>query len=179
MNKVFLRTKALQDRKSLSKEEFKKRNHSLLIQISQFVNKENLETIHTFLPIAKNREPDMTPLFEGWWQENRKIMVSKTDFKTKQMTHFWLTESTELETNTWGIPEPVDAESADFNDADLVIVPLLIGDKEGNRIGYGGGYYDKLLREFRGQSVGISLSPKVDHLDADPWDVPLHVILTA
>ena len=93
------------------------------------------------------------------------------------MTHYWLTKNIKLETNSWGIPEPVDAESASFQEADLVIVPLLVGDKQGNRIGYGGGYYDKLLKGFRGQSVGLSLSPIVDQLETNSWDVPLDVIL--
>jgi len=104
-------------------------------------------------------------------------MVPKTDLQSKQMTHSWHTHDTKLEINSWGIPEPVDAQSADFNDADLVIVPLLVGDKFGNRIGYGGGYYDNLLKGFRGHTVGLSLFTLVDSLAVDPWDVPLEVIL--
>ena len=90
-----------------------------------------------------------------------------------------MTQSTELVTNSWGIPEPVGAEAADFEEVELLIVPLLVGDKQGNRIGYGGGYYDKLLKAFRGHSVGVSLFAKVDRLDLDPWDIPIDVILTA
>jgi len=175
--KSHLRSLALQDRQLLSEEEFQKRNNSLIEQLQKLVVENNLKIIHTFLPISKNREPDMASLFESWWKKGRKIMVSKTDFKSKQMTHYWLNPETELETNSWGIPEPVKAEPADFNDADLVIVPLLVGDKHGNRIGYGGGYYDKLLKGFRGRSAGLSLLPLVDRFETNSWDVPLDVIL--
>lgn len=119
----------------------------------------------------------MTSLFEGWWENKRRIMISKTDFQTKKMTHYWYTSETNIEINSWGIPEPIDAKLADFQNAELVIVPMLIGDKKGNRIGYGGGYYDSLLRGFEGHTVGLSLFPLVDRLTTDQWDVPLNVIL--
>ena len=104
-------------------------------------------------------------------------MVSKTDFKTKYMTHYWLNQETQLETNSLGIPEPMNAEPADFKDAELILVPLLVGDKHGNRIGYGGGYYDQLLKDYKGHSLGLSLLPIVEEIDANPWDVPLDDIL--
>lgn len=172
-----LRTRALQDRKALSEQAFGKKNQSLALKLQHLVTENEFKTIHTFLPISKNQEPDMTSLFDRWWKDGRKIMVSKTDFKSKKMTHYWLTPETTLEINPSGIPEPLDAELANFQGADMVIVPLLIGDKQGNRIGYGGGYYDKLLKEFRGKSVGLSLFPLVASLETDSWDVPLDVIL--
>ena len=178
-SKDAIRKQALEARKSLSDAEFRKRNNLLVEQIQVLVVKEDVKTIHTFLPIVKNREPDMTSLFKEWWDSGRRIMVSKTDFKLKKMSHYWMTQSTELVTNSWGIPEPVGAEAADFEEVELLIVPLLVGDKQGNRIGYGGGYYDKLLKAFRGHSVGVSLFAKVDRLDLDPWDIPIDVILTA
>ena len=179
IDKPQLRKKALAERKLLTEEEFQKKNNSLIDQLQAFISKQDFQTIHIFLPIANNREPDMTSLFKQWWNEGRKIMVGKTDFKLKEMSHYWLTKSTMLEVNSWGIPEPVDARLANIQEVVLLVVPLLVVDKKGNRIGYGGGYYDKLLKQFRGQSLGLSLFPKVDHLEADPWDVPLDDILTA
>ncbi|MCP4457138.1 MAG: 5-formyltetrahydrofolate cyclo-ligase [Cytophagales bacterium] len=176
-SKSQLRTQALVDRKALSSAVFEKKNKSLVQQLQAFVLKEDFKIIHTFLPIAKNHEPDMTSLFKGWWKEGRRIMVSKIDLKTKQMTHYWFRQETKLETNSWDIPEPANAKSADFNEVDLVIVPLLLGDMQGNRIGYGGGYYDQLLGGFNGQTVGLSLLPLMDQIETEEWDVPLDVIL--
>jgi len=177
MNKALLRKVALDQRRLLPISEYRKRNSILCENIHRLIRENNFKIIHTFLPITKNSEPDVTSLFKEWWNEGRKIMVSKTDIKTKTMSHFWFEKTTQVKTNSWGIPEPLDAEPANFQATDLVIVPLLIGDKQGNRIGYGGGYYDKLLHGFRGQTVGLSLSPLVDQLETDPWDIPLNTIL--
>ena len=94
------------------------------------------------------------------------------------MTHFWLRPETQLETNSWGIPEPVNAESTDFYQAELVIVPMIVGDKRGNRIGYGGGYYDRLVKKYNGQTVGLSLYDLQTLLPSDPWDVHLEKIFS-
>ncbi len=175
--KATLRKQALQDRKAFTDPEFEERNNSLIEQLSTFVTKENIQTIHTFLPIIENREPNITSLFEDWWSQGRKIMVSKTHMKSKKMSHWWLTHETKIESNSWGIPEPTNAQEANFNEVNLLVVPMLVGDKHGNRIGYGGGYYDKLLVDFRGQSVGLSILPLVAELETDLWDIPLNSIL--
>ena len=176
-SKTILRKQALLDRQTLPEEEYQKRNASLVNQLKAFVVKSDFKTIHTFLPIVKNREPDVTYLFGDWWNDGRRIMVSKTDFKSKEMHHYWLTSTTQLKTNSWGIPEPINAESANYHEADLIVVPMLLGNKQGDRVGYGGGYYDKLLEKFKGQSVGLSLLPLVDKLETESWDKPLDQII--
>ena len=106
-----------------------------------------VQTMHGFLSIAKNKEPDISPLFNKIWSEGMQLMVPKTDFMFKQLRHYYLDANTRLVENKKGIPEPIDAEEGSFEEADLVLVPLLVSDQQGYRIGYGGGYYDKLLAE--------------------------------
>ena len=79
-----------------------------------------------------------------------------------------------------GIPEPLDATPVDFHEVDLILVPLLAFDKNKNRIGYGGGFYDRLLNETKAAKVGLSLSPPLDQLiQKEEWDVPMdHIIST-
>lgn len=177
-SKSLLRKRVLQERKRLSHAEYEKRNNLLMKQIQELIIRNEFKTIHTFLPIVKNREPDITSLFESWWKAGRQILVSKTDFQSKQMTHYWLTSQTTIRTSLWGIPEPIDARLADIKKAELIIVPLLIGDIQGNRIGYGGGYYDRLLKDFHGYSTGLSLLPQIDQIKTEDQDIPLDLILT-
>ncbi len=78
-----------------------------------------------------------------------------------------------------GIPEPSNAQKADFEEVDLVLVPLLAADKMGNRIGYGGGFYDRLLQNSKAAKIGLSLSTKLDKISQkEVWDIKLDGVLT-
>ena len=73
-----------------------------------------------------------------------------------------------------GIPEPEQAIEADFSKVDLVLVPLCAADKMGNRIGYGGGFYDRLLSNSNTMKVGLSLSPLLDKIESlDSWGLKI------
>lgn len=155
------------------------RNEQLCGVLTNFLEKRDLKKVHAFLSIQKNNEPDVSPLFEKLWSKNVQLIVSKTDFMFKQMHHFYLSHQTELVENKKGIPEPINAEEASIDDLDLILVPLLVSDREGYRIGYGGGYYDRLLKETKALKVGLSLSPPVDEiLQREDWDIRLDYLIT-
>lgn len=179
ISKSLLRKVALDYRRLLGSESFERRNEKLCLSLLEFVAKGSFRTIHIFLPIKKNNEPDVTSLLPQLRSEGVRIVTSKTNFGEKTLSHFFLTEETQTVTNNWGIPEPVDAEEADFLKVDLVLVPLAVGDKSGNRIGYGGGFYDQLLKDSTALKVGLSLAPLFDQIaQTEEWDVPLDRILT-
>lgn len=92
-----------------------------------------------------------------------------------------------VEPNRYGIPEPVARDHVlPGNFMDLVLVPLVGFDRHGNRLGFGGGYYDTnfafLKDEARPASpllVGIGYAfQELDALDAEPWDIRLDYIAT-
>ena len=180
ITKSSLRKTVLQYRRLLSEEEFSKRNKALLSNLKKHMEENNCHVIHTFLPMVRNKEVDVTPLFDWMWENNIQIIVSRTDFKTRVMLHFLLEKNTVLVENKMGIPEPLDATPVDFHEVDLILVPLLAFDKNKNRIGYGGGFYDRLLNETKAAKVGLSLSPPLDQLiQKEEWDVPMdHIIST-
>ena len=79
------------------------------------------------------------------------------------------------------IPEPL--ATAPQIDPDIILVPLLAVDREGNRLGQGGGYYDRTLAGLRVHrpvfAVGIAWECQLtDALVADPWDEPLDAVAT-
>jgi len=177
ITKSLLRKMALHYRQLLSEEEYQRRNESLSKQLLAFIRERDAKAIHVYLPISKNREPDFTSLFPILWQEGRRIMTSRTDVKAKTQTHHWLEPNTQIVRSSWGIPEPENAAQANIDDADLIVVPLLLADKKGNRIGYGGGYYDRLLKDANARTIGVSLGSLVDELEVDAWDVPLQKVI--
>ncbi|MEM7297636.1 MAG: 5-formyltetrahydrofolate cyclo-ligase [Bacteroidota bacterium] len=179
ITKKQLRRTILDYRKLLSQEEYEKRNNLLLDKISDHVAKSDPKAIHTFLPIVKNKEPDVRPLFESWWKNDIQLITSKTDFDSHEMIHFNLTQDTELVENNLGIPEPTGAQPIDHFEPDLVFVPLLAADRHLNRVGYGGGYYDQLLSSSSASKIGISLNSPMDEItQKNDWDIKLDVLIT-
>jgi 5-formyltetrahydrofolate cyclo-ligase len=75
-----------------------------------------------------------------------------------------------------GIYEPQGEEyDGDF---DVVVVPLLAINSRGYRLGYGGGYYDKFLKNTKAIKVGIGYSLQItDEFEEDEWDVPLDAFI--
>lgn len=137
--------------------------------------------VHVFLPIQRLREYDTMALIT--WLSRAypqvKIVVSKSDFVTGEMTHYIWNSDLRIVPNEWGIPEPVDApELVRVSPAllDMVVVPLLICDSVGNRIGYGKGFYDRFLQACRNDvlKVGVNYFPPLaEVLERDEWDIPL------
>lgn len=122
---------------------------------------------HVFLPIAEMNEVDTEFILHILSGKDKHIVISKSDFMTRNMAHFLLTDGTKIKKNDYGIPEPVDGIEIDAKKLDVVFVPLLAFDDAGNRIGYGKGFYDKFLAECRPDTVKIGLS----FFEAvSPWD---------
>lgn len=113
---------------------------------------------HVFLPIAKFNEVETEFILHLLAGKDKDVVVSKSDFETRGMTHFLLTDSTKLKVNEYGIPEPEDGFEVDARKIDVIFVPLLAFDTSGNRIGYGKGFYDKFLSQTKPDAVKIGLS---------------------
>ena len=116
--------------------------------------------VHTYLPIARQHEVDTWPLIRQMWRDFPQVRTwsSITEPETHTMRHFQLTAETALIETKWGILTP----SGTYELADglpgLVIVPLLAFDRQGNRVGYGGGYYDRFLANVSADCLKIGLS---------------------
>lgn len=99
-----------------------------------------------------------------------------------------VTETTSYKLNKYGIPEPDIAREGWLfsHQLDLVLAPLVAFDSQGNRIGMGGGYYDRSLKQLtlrtlwnRPKVLGIAHQfQQVDSIDRNFWDVPLQGVIT-
>lgn len=133
--------------------------------------------IHLFLPIEAKREVDLRPLLPTLWQQGIKITVPRV--VEGSLEHVPLTAETELEKNHWGIWEPArhyaPLTPEEIHTITTVITPLLTCDLSGNRVGYGGGFYDQFFKEYpQLKRVGIGLFPPVERvIDSYSGDIPL------
>lgn len=165
MLKSELRKQALTQRNALTEHELGKLSESLLAQFKT-LDLSDVKSIHIFLPILKQKEPD-TFLIIDWLQKNHpeiEIIVPKADFASKLMSHHIFKNKQDLVNNHYHIPEPQNSELF-TTIPDMVIVPLLAFDTKGFRVGYGKGFYDRFLQNIQTQKIGLSFFDAVAEIN--------------
>lgn len=136
---------------------------------------------HIFLPIEAHNEVNTEFILHLLSGKDKEIVISKSDFETRNMTHFLLTDNTKIKKNEYNIPEPVDGIEVPAKKIEVVFIPLLAYDKLGNRVGYGKGFYDKFLSECQTGTIKIGLSffePEEQITDVFETDVKLDYCVT-
>ena len=135
---------------------------------------------HLFLPIVKNHEVNTEYLLHILQGKDKSIVLSKSDFDTQTLTHFLLQDHTELYTNRFGIVEPKDGIQIAPKQLHVVFIPLLAYDTDGNRLGYGKGFYDRFLAECPKNiiKVGLSFFEPETTIAAQAHDISLDYCVT-
>ena len=175
MLKSKLRDKILKIRKRVNRKNIKI-DFTQLIQILK-KEKINKKIIGGYYPI--NFEIDDLVLLRKFEKNKFKISlpVIKKNF---QMDFYKWTFSSPLKVNKYGIPEP---EIKSIVYPDILLIPLVAFDKNLNRLGYGGGYYDRLIEKLskRKNIIKIGLAFSVQEIDKVPinmYDQKLDYIVT-
>jgi 5-formyltetrahydrofolate cyclo-ligase len=138
------------------------------------------KNISCFLPMVKNKEVNTFYLLEDLGKSN-SLWVPVTDFEKGTMEHVSFTKNTRLMENRYGIPEPIERENTINPIAlDVIIIPLLAADSKGNRLGYGKGFYDRLLGNCSPETlrIGLSFFEPTEVLPNNEADEKLHFLVT-
>ncbi len=125
-------------------------------------------------------EPNIIPLIKYAQGIGKQIAFPISHESERHLSFHAISDLSELNHGTYGIPEPPEnaPEITDFNGA-FCLVPALAFSKNGQRLGYGGGYYDRFLSDFSGVSAGLCYSQFfVDKLPAEEHDIPLDIIIS-
>lgn len=139
--------------------------------------------VHVFLAIAKFKEPDLF-VFVDWLRKVYpyiQLVISRSNLQEGTMTHYVWDDNTVFVENKWGIREPAGGTQVDEQQLDVVLVPLLVADSWGHRIGYGRGFYDRFLAKCRAnvKTIGVSYFPILtNRIETDKWDIALETIVT-
>ncbi|WP_268848495.1 5-formyltetrahydrofolate cyclo-ligase [Flavobacterium aestivum] len=157
MLKKLLRTKYKSLRSQLSEIEIEEKSLAIANALLPLPIWEK-NYFHVFLPITEHKEVDTEFILHLLSGKDKEIVISKSDFETRNMTHFLLTDNTRIKKNEYNIPEPIDGLEVPATKIDVVFVPLLAFDKKGHRVGYGKGFYDKFLSECKPETIKIGLS---------------------
>lgn len=182
MKKPELRKLFLEKRAALSEAEYGQRNRLIGERFFATVDLSFIKTVHTFLPIRDRREVDTWLIVERIRREFPGVRLSLPKMDADgSMQNIYFEGVHQLVRNTWGIDEPRHGVPTPVSKIDLVLVPLLCADKKGNRIGYGKGYYDRMLSQCRPDcaKIGLSLFEPIDEIaDLESSDVPLTMLVT-
>lgn len=130
-------------------------------------------------------EVDTAHIILRAWRAKKRIFCPVTDFQG-HMTFYPLRPESLLRRNNFGIWEPVDGETIDASDLDIVITPLAAFDAEHNRIGMGGGYFDRTFAFLkhrrhwrRPKLIGVAFDcQKVEKIAPNPWDIRLYDVIS-
>ncbi len=180
MNKKELRKKYKELRQFLSAEEIEDKSLAIANQLLRLDIWDKLY-YHLFLTIEEQKEINTEYILQILAGKDKEIVISKCNFETLSMTHFLLTDNTKIKKNSYNVPVPIDGLEVPDVKIDVVFVPLLAYDKQGNRVGYGKGFYDNFLSKCKPKTIKIGLSffPPEEKIEAvSESDVKLDFCVT-
>ncbi|MBE6667480.1 MAG: 5-formyltetrahydrofolate cyclo-ligase [Ruminococcaceae bacterium] len=136
------------------------------------------KTVLCYFPYGS--EPNILPIAEKALSDGKQVAFPITDKGNSKMSFHTLSSLDNTVTGAYGIKEPHKSAPLTKSDTDtLCIVPALAYDSNGNRLGYGGGYYDRFLSEFVGFSIlAIYSFLYTDTLPTDSFDIKVDKIIT-
>ena len=175
MDKKALRDRIRQQKRQMTPEQIEKASKKLKDLFVKTDCYKNAKAIYGYLPY--NQEIRTVPILEQALLDGKKVAVPKVYGDT--MRFIWLQDLSRVEKGYAGIPEPVDDEPVADDPEALVLMPGLAFDKNGNRMGYGGGYYDKFLaQEPAHPTVALCYSfQMVEHIPVEEYDIPVNCVL--
>lgn len=180
MEKKKLRKKYKELRANLSEEQIETKSLTIANQ-SLELDIWDHQYYHIFLPIVKQKEVDTSYILNILQGKDKHILISKSDFTTNRMKHYLLTDATRFIVNEYGIPEPEDGIEIDSKKIDVVFIPLLAYDLQGNRVGYGKGFYDRFLSECKKDVIKVGVSffePEMREIHKNNTDLPLNYCIS-
>lgn len=110
--------------------------------------------------------------------EGKRVVLPK--IKGKDLALFEIRDfDSDVQPGQWDIPEPSGGKPFAPEEIGLIVVPGAAFDERGNRLGYGAGFYDKLLKEYKGATAALAFELQiVPSVPADQHDVPVKKIVT-
>ncbi|CDQ18001.1 5-formyltetrahydrofolate cyclo-ligase [Halobacillus karajensis] len=133
------------------------------------------------ITLSQSHEWSTETIIQEGWNEGKKMAVPKCFPENKQMRFYHFFDYDQLERVYFGLREPKPDQSSlvEKNTIDLLLVPGLLYDDRGYRIGYGGGYYDRFIEGFQGRTLMIaSDQQKCSSIPYEEFDQRVEYILT-
>ena len=172
--KAELRKQVLQEVKAIPREQKQAIDQALTEGLLQHPFYQETNTIATYLSFP--HEFQTQGLIEQALKDGKKILIPKTYPKGRM--DFVVYNPQQLVKTSFGLLEPQgDLEVVDASQIDLIHVPGLVFTREGYRIGYGGGYYDRYLKHFTGHTLSTVYPCQIRDFIPEDHDIPVQEVL--
>lgn len=179
MKKKYLREetiKLLKDLSAKKRQEIERKLEAILIRQSYWMEAKTIG-----ITLSQSIEWDTRPIIKRAWDEGKQVAVPKCLPKTKEMEFYLIKSFDQLELAYFNIMEPLPdkTKKVQSNKIDLLVVPGLVFDQKGYRIGFGGGYYDRYLTRFKNNTVSLLSSYQLkDEIPRMEHDLPVQYLIT-
>lgn len=177
MDKKALRAEIRAKKRAMTEEQIEVASRRLGILFADCEQYRQAKTIYGYLPY--NQEVRTVPILERALADGKRVAVPKV--YGDRMKFIYMTDLNRVEKGYANIPEPVDDEPVAEDPTALVLMPGLAFDREGHRIGYGGGFYDKFLAE-EPEHPTVALCYEfqmLETLETEEFDIPVDLVLWA
>ncbi len=188
MNPKSLRQQIREKRRALSDSE---REYAAFLLCQRIASSRLFQkSQHIAFYLSNDGEMDLSLLIKHAWQQGKQCYLPVlAEPNTQRLWFVPYTPRTKLKNNRFGIPEPIHLSKTRLKKTlslDLILMPLVAFDEKGNRMGMGGGFYDRTLAFLRHRRywkkphlLGIAYElQKQEKLEAQAWDIPLQSIVT-
>ena len=174
--KLAVRNDVLGKRRALSTESRNQKSQAIVDSLMELGRFKDAVTIATYLPLKS--EVDLSRLLR--LEHRPKCFVAPRTLPNFELSFHPVTSSDTLEMGFGGARQPTEvADPVPPSAIDLFLVPLAACDRQGNRLGFGKGYYDRALTGATGYKLGIGFQCQlVDHVPFDSHDVPMNGFLS-
>ena len=177
MDKKALRKEIREKKRAMTEEEIVSRSEKLGELFTSTEAYRNAKSVYGYLPY--NQEVRTVPILQKALSDGKRVAVPKVYGDT--MRFLWLEDLSRVEKSEMGIPEPIADEPVADDPTALVLMPGVAFTKKGERIGYGGGYYDRFLAaEPNHPTVALCYEfQMVEDLPTEEFDIPVDTVLWA
>ncbi len=173
-----LRRIFLDKRRALTRAEIENASADISKALLSLPEFERADTVLFFYPTRN--EPELFIAMDEALKRGKSVAFPISRANTLTLDFRLVADLNELSQGTYGIYEPRESASTPIlTESSLCVVPALSYDKQGFRLGYGKGYYDRFLPTFGGTSVGVAFDEFISpRLPALPTDIPVDVLIT-
>lgn len=178
-SKSQLRKRVLNVRNNMSKEDVKKNSNAIMDKITSLDIYKQSKVVFIYMDF-KN-EVITSNLIKHMLSEKKRVVIPYTDSINTVLIPSEITKESDLKQNSFGYFEPKSILPVNIEEIDLVIVPGVVFDKNLNRIGFGKGYYDKILNRLKPSAKKIALAHDfqvLEDIPAEEHDVKMDMIIT-
>ncbi len=175
--KKALRKEIFKQRKALTESDYHAFSEAIMRNLTEAGFMGGRRNVHLYYPI--NNEVNTIVLIEQLWSKGIEVIMPRTDIPGKKIDNYRVSSFDQLESTTFNLLEPKTSTPKHTEDCDIILIPGLAFDHDLNRIGYGGGFYDRFLANSKALKVALAYDFQVrESIPTEEHDIKMDHIVT-